>query len=930
MRRDRGRSRGRLPVARRAALWPALLGVLAQVSFGVAPALSSARPGGLPLLSVSPGVVPPTHPVTVSASGFAPGETVEVFFDGRDQSNALAGSAGAIAGVGLTVPTSAVPGIHWVEARGRQSDLVAEGSVRVATPWAQFRFSGFGVRLNPYEGALGVASARSLVRRWSGNTSGRVRSSPAVSASRAFVGADDGHLYAFAAGGCGSDSCPPLWSATTGGRVLSSPAFAGGVVYVGSHSGSVSAFDSGTGATLWSTPAKGPVDASPALVAGALYVGSAGGGLYALDPKDGHVLFRAAAKEAVVSSPAVGRDGVVYVGTSEGFLHAIDGRSGSRKWRVPAGGPVRSSPAVADGVVYVGSSPGGLHAFDASTGAPLWSSAIPGSVSSSPAVGYGYVYVASRDGRLYAFDQVCGSPCAPAWSAPLGGPSSSSPALANGVVAVGSEHGGLRVFEARRGRRLRALEPGASIASSPAIADGSLYVGDAGGLRAFGLSPASPAPASSPGLIEAESPIRHVVVIYQENHSFDEVLGRLCLHDDRCDAADKGSLPDGTTVALSPAPDVVPSVQHSAHWQSVAIDGGEMDEFSRIPGCTPDKGYACYQAYRPAQIPNLARLARTFVISDRTFELGNVASWGSHLELVAGTLDGFAGENPRVSKAAPVQFGWGCDSNMIAPWRSSAEGDVRYVPSCVPRRDGSGPFLPSPVRWVPTIMDRLDEAGLPWRIYTPTRTDAALSKYPMRGWASAAYGWAVCPTFAECAFGGQAGNVRPSSQVLADAADGRLPSLSLVQPPPQLSQHNDFSMRRGDNWIGRVVKAIQSGPSWASTAIFITYDDCGCFYDHVPPPPRLGVRVPMVIVSPYARRGRTDSNVASFASMLSFTERVFGLRSLGAADEGAYDYFGSFDFGSPPVLARTRLVTRPLPGWEARWLRRHPGSPDLT
>jgi hypothetical protein len=85
-----------------------------------------------------------------------------------------------------------------------------------------------------------------------------------------------------------------------------------------------------------------------------------------------------------------------------------------------------------------------------------------------------------------------------------------------------------------------------------------------------------------------------------------------------------------------------------------------------------------------------------------------------------------------------------------------------------------------------------------------------------------------------------------------------------------------------------VVQAIESGPDWSTTAIFITYDDCGCFYDHVAPPsPELGIRVPMVVVSPFARRGFTDTNVASYASLLAFTEYVFGLQPLADADANA-------------------------------------------
>jgi phospholipase C len=151
------------------------------------------------------------------------------------------------------------------------------------------------------------------------------------------------------------------------------------------------------------------------------------------------------------------------------------------------------------------------------------------------------------------------------------------------------------------------------------------------------------------------------------------------------------------------------------------------------------------------------------------------------------------------------------------------------------------------------------------------------------------------------------------------------------------SQHNGWSMATGDNWIGKVVGAIMNGPQWQSTAIFITYDDCGCFYDHVAPPAGDGPRVPMVIVSPYAKPGYTDSTPATSASMLAFVEHVFGLPALGGADATSYDFAGAFSFGAspPPTLTWMRGVPVPsmettrIPPHEQRFLRQHrPGHSD--
>jgi phospholipase C len=422
------------------------------------------------------------------------------------------------------------------------------------------------------------------------------------------------------------------------------------------------------------------------------------------------------------------------------------------------------------------------------------------------------------------------------------------------------------------------------------------------------------------------TPIQHVVVLYMENHSFDNVLGRLCVNDHRCDGAVRGKVSNGTTIDLKSAQDVVPDVGHNHSAQVLAIDGGRMDKFDKINGCSQlHSQYACYQAYTAVQIPNLAALARQYVISDRTFESELTPTFGSHVFLLAGQLGGFSGDNPESNqkKGGIVPGGgggknpgpgWGCDSGLDAQWRSSPTASYIKVPSCFPDQTGFGPYRSSPVPWIPTIMDRLQGAGLSWRIY---RTEPG---HP-------GYTWAGCPYFAECLYGPQGTNSVLTDQLLPDAQAGLLPAVSFVFPIWDDSQHNKASMAQGDNFIGDVVNAIMSGPQWSSTAIFITYDDCGCFYDHVPPPNGLGIRVPMVIVSPYAKPAYTDSTVASFASILAFIDHNWQISPLSTADGSAYDYAGSFDFTQQPV-ARVATTHTTVPDWERRWIAAHPPDPN--
>ncbi len=419
------------------------------------------------------------------------------------------------------------------------------------------------------------------------------------------------------------------------------------------------------------------------------------------------------------------------------------------------------------------------------------------------------------------------------------------------------------------------------------------------------------------------SPIEHVVVIDQENHSFNELLGALCIaQGNRCAATNTGRISTGETIPLAAEGDIPPHVGHTVADQVTAIHGGEMDGWDLMPrdefgirGCAKDDGYPCMEQVPAGGVPNLWSLADAFTISDMTFESDTVPSWGSHMELVSATLDGFVGDQPDFSGDGTGP-GNGCDSYDLAKWSpNAASTQTIKVPSCIPDTLGNGPYRPSPVQYVPTVMDRIQAAGLSWGIWAPGKHGGA------------GYGWAICPTFFECLGSNQVKNVKESAKFAGVAAAGKLPSLSFLIPYPANSQHNGNSLIKGDNWIADNVSAIMNGPDWATTAIFITYDDCGCFYDPVAPPPQLGVRVPMVIVSPYAKPHFVDSGVASFASLLAFTEHVFGLPPLANDDANAYDYAGSFDFSQRP-LRPIPLPHHQVPRSSLAYMAAHPPNLD--
>ena len=417
------------------------------------------------------------------------------------------------------------------------------------------------------------------------------------------------------------------------------------------------------------------------------------------------------------------------------------------------------------------------------------------------------------------------------------------------------------------------------------------------------------------------SPIKHIVVLYLENHTFDNLLGYWCNHNPR--RCPDGGMPasvtlsNNTAVAPGVMPDIVPNVSHTVTAQQAAMDGGKMDGWQKVPGCAAKTGYACIAGYTPAQVPNLTALARRFAISDRTFSMADSPSWGGHLYAVMGSLDEFEGENPIPAPGVTSGHGWGCDSKRITQWRAPG-GSVKLVPSCIPDYSlglpNGGAFKATPAKHLPTILDRLHAAGLSWRIYgDPTPPSGG-------GPTAAGYGWDICPSFAECLYTGQKSNNVPSAAFVKDARSGKLPNFAIVTPGGKdaaFSEHNGFSITAGDDWLGQVASAVMNGRAWRSTVLFITWDDCGCFYDQVAPGVNpdgtaRGPRTPLVVVSPYAKASYTDTAATTFAGILAYAEHTFGLAPLGVNDRQAYPFSKAFDYHQAP-LRPARMIDRPLP-----------------
>jgi phospholipase C len=213
----------------------------------------------------------------------------------------------------------------------------------------------------------------------------------------------------------------------------------------------------------------------------------------------------------------------------------------------------------------------------------------------------------------------------------------------------------------------------------------------------------------------------------------------------------------------------------------------------------------------------------------------------------------------------------------------------------------------------PNLVDRLEAAGLDWACYLANRPDErynAVAYYPERENDPRAN--------------------RSYSEFLADAASARLPHVAWVVPEDPLTEHPASPPQWGQRFAALTVRALMSGPLWASTALILNYDESGGFYDHVAPPAvagnRLGYRVPCTVVSPYSRPGHVSTVLYDHASALALVERTFGVAPLGSRDAAASPLEDCFDFDHPawepvvfPASPEATGCAAPPP-WAARLL----------
>jgi phospholipase C len=419
------------------------------------------------------------------------------------------------------------------------------------------------------------------------------------------------------------------------------------------------------------------------------------------------------------------------------------------------------------------------------------------------------------------------------------------------------------------------------------------------GGRLGGLMPvARPASGNPVG-----SHIKHVVIIIQENRSFENFFAGY----PGADAPMSGKT-GATTIPLHEITFDAPDLKHD--WRSSMLDWdqGKMDGFGRFGRTTDNREYAAYAYVRRSLIAPYWTIARRYVLADHMFPTEFGGSFTAHLTLVAGT-DSLTAEKAEVNY--PSAQPYDCDSPPGTT--SSTVNRERQL-------SRSGPF--PCFDQFNTIAQTLDDAGVPWKYYATKRLDAGQ--------------WEPFEAIKYVRYGSDWSNdiIAPQTKVLSDAREGKLASVTWISPSRDDSDHagaNHPSL--GPAWVTSVVNAVGESPYWKSTAIVVLWDDWGGWYDNLPPPQLdfrgLGIRVPCLIISPYAKRGYVSHTRYEFGSILKFIEEAFNLPALGPASAGYTDtransLVDSFDFTQAP--RKYKLIA--IPWFDAARIRSEPPSDE--
>jgi len=432
---------------------------------------------------------------------------------------------------------------------------------------------------------------------------------------------------------------------------------------------------------------------------------------------------------------------------------------------------------------------------------------------------------------------------------------------------------------------------------------------------AFAAAPAK----SQPGLDK----IQHIVVIYLENHSFDNMFGHFPGTDnlDSPGAAITQIDKDGKPYATLPPvwqTDKKPAIADERFPQDLPNKPFQIDSWIRPTDKTPDLVHRYYQnqkqinggksdqyvaysdagalvmGYYDTSHSAVYRYAKEFTLADHFFQGAFGGSFINHFWLVCACTPTF----PNAPDAVKAQL----DGDKLVK-------DGFVTPDGFAVNTAQATYLPHdpttpaakllPPQTLPHIGDRLDEKHISWAWYSGG-FNAALAGKPVNDFQ---YHHQPFVYFANLADGSKAKaeHLKDEEDMFAALAHNKLPSVVFYKPVGDENEHPGYAnLTDGDQKVEQVIQAIRNSAVWKNTAIVITYDEFGGFFDHVAPPKvdrwGPGTRVPAIVISPYAKKGFVDHTVYDTTSILKLIETRYKLKPLTDRDAKANDLTNAFDF----------------------------------
>lgn len=436
----------------------------------------------------------------------------------------------------------------------------------------------------------------------------------------------------------------------------------------------------------------------------------------------------------------------------------------------------------------------------------------------------------------------------------------------------------------------------------------------AAAILSVGISAYRTPPSSAPKI----NKVGHVVVIYMENHSFDNLYGQFEGADGQTNAKpqnitqlDKDGQPYATLPPIPystafptnlpnhyfnidqyvPNDQETPDVTHRYYQEQLQINGGKMNKYAQYnnsKGLT--MGY-----YTTSKLP-LYAMAKKYTLCDRFFHSVFGCSFLNHQWLIAAATPVFPNA-PDYMKARLDSTGKLIKDGTVSP-------DGYAVNTCFtvnmphPKGAKEGSLLPQQTN--PTIGDRLSDKGVSWAWYSGGWDDALAGK-PDRTFSYHHQPFAYYAKYAD-GTAAKKEHLKDETLFFEAAKNGTLPSVSFVKPLGIENEHpGESTVNRGETHALKLINAVLNGPNGKDAVIILTYDENGGFWDHVAPPVidkrwGPGTRIPAIIISPFAKKGYVDHTQYETISILAFIEKRWGLKPLNDRDKNANPLSNAFEF----------------------------------